>query len=405
VSSKLSGAGGIEVYVQYGLPVGRFEVVEMSQKKQVAGAPIFPGQSRGNVTSIFGRENQSVVVVDDQATGRTILKSIISGISPKISCEVFADPHQALEYCKINVPDLLITDYKMPQMNGVELIRRVRSIEGGEDIPVVVVTVVHERKIRYEALEAGATDFLSRPFDHYECQARCRNLLLLHQHQKQVANRAWMLQGLVSKATEAATAREQETLMCLAKAGEYRDEGTGNHVYRMARYSLEIARGLDLNEQACDAIVQAAPLHDIGKIGIPDAILLKPARLTQEERTVMEAHTTIGFDILKGSSSSYLSMAARIALHHHEHYDGRGYPHGLESEEIPLEARIVSVADTLDALLTIRPYKKAWSREKALAYLKEHSGTHFDPDCVTALFDREEQVHRVYEELPDKYQE
>ncbi|WP_419583144.1 response regulator [Thiolapillus sp.] len=250
------------------------------------------------MTSIFGRENQSVVVVDDQATGRTILKSIISGISPRISCEVFSDPNQALEYCKLNVPDLLITDYKMPQMNGVELIRRIRSIEGGEDIPVVVVTVVHDRKIRYEALEAGATDFLSRPFDHYECQARCRNLLL-HQHQKQVSNRAWMLQGLVSQATEAATAREQETLMCLAKAGEYRDEGTGNHVFWMARYALEIARGLNLDEDTCDVIVQAAPLHDIGKIGIPDAILLKPARLTDEERTVMETHTTIGFDIVK----------------------------------------------------------------------------------------------------------
>lgn len=377
----------------------------MSQKKQSVGESPLSGYSNGNVTPIFGREHQSVVVVDDQATGRTILKSIISGISPKITCEVFADPHEALEYCKLNVPDLLITDYKMPQMNGVELIRRVRSIEGGEDIPVVVVTVVHDRKIRYEALEAGATDFLSRPFDHYECQARCRNLLLLHQHQKQVANRAWMLQGLVSKATEAATAREQETLMCLAKAGEYRDEGTGNHVYRMARYSLEIARGLDLGEETCDVIVQAAPLHDIGKIGIPDAILLKPARLTAEERNVMESHTTIGFDILKGSSSSYLSMAAHIALHHHEHYDGKGYPHGLKGEEIPLEARIVAVADTLDALMTVRPYKEAWSREEALAYLKEHSGSHFDPDCVTALFEREEQVLKVYEELPDKYQD
>lgn len=376
----------------------------MSQKKPSVGEHPISGYSNGNVTPIFGREHQSVVVVDDQATGRTILKSIISGISPKISCEVFADPHQALEHCQRHVPDLLITDYKMPQMNGVELIRRVRSIEGGEDIPVVVVTVVHDRKIRYEALEVGATDFLSRPFDHYECQARCRNLLLLHQHQKQVANRAWMLQGLVSKATEAATAREQETLMCLAKAGEYRDEGTGNHVYRMARYSLEIARGLDLSEETCDVIVQAAPLHDIGKIGIPDAILLKPARLTPEERTVMETHTTIGFDILKGSSSSYLSMAAHIALHHHERYDGQGYPHGLKAEEIPLEARIVAVADTLDALLTVRPYKKAWPRKKALAYLKEHSASRFDPDCVAALFEREKQVLKVYDELPDKYQ-
>ncbi len=129
----------------------------MSHKRQPAVEGVIPGQMNGNVTSIFGRENQSVVVVDDQATGRTILKSIISGISPRISCEVFSDPNQALEYCKLNVPDLLITDYKMPQMNGVELIRRIRSIEGGEDIPVVVVTVVHDRKIRYEALEAGAT--------------------------------------------------------------------------------------------------------------------------------------------------------------------------------------------------------------------------------------------------------
>ncbi|HID46739.1 MAG TPA: response regulator [Chromatiaceae bacterium] len=375
----------------------------MNHDRQPSTEGVVPEKTGGNVTSIFGRENQSVVVVDDQATGRTILKSIITGISPRISCEVFSDPNQALEYCKHNVPDLLITDYKMPQMNGVELIRRVRSIEGGEDIPVVVVTVVHDRKIRYEALEAGATDFLSRPFDHYECQARCRNLLLLHQHQKQVANRAWMLQGLVSQATEAATAREQETLMCLAKAGEYRDEGTGNHVVRMARYSLEIARGLNLDEETCDVIVQAAPLHDIGKIGIPDAILLKPARLTADERKVMETHTTIGFDILKGSSSAYLSMAAHIALHHHEHFDGKGYPHGLKGDEIPLEARIVAVADTLDALMTVRPYKKAWSREKALAYLKEHSGTHFDPDCIVALFEREEQVCRIYEELPDKY--
>ena len=361
-------------------------------------------RSKGNVTPIFGHKKQSVVIVDDQATGRTILESIISGISPNIVCKVFSDPYRALEFCQVNIPDLLITDYKMPEMNGVELIQEIRAIDGAEDVPMVVVTVVNERSVRYEALEAGATDFLSRPFDHYECQARCRNLLLLHQHQKQAANRAWMLQGLVTKATEAATAREQETLMCLAKAGEYRDEGTGNHVFRMARYSLEIAHGLDLDENTCDLIVQAAPLHDIGKIGIPDAILLKPARLTEEERAIIETHTSIGFDILKGSSSEYLSMAASIALHHHERFDGKGYPYGLRGEEIPLEARIVAVADTLDALMTVRPYKDAWTRTEALKYIQEHSGSHFDPDCVWALMDREEQVRKVYDELPDKYQ-
>ncbi len=364
-----------------------------------------PRQKNGNVTSIVRANEQFVVIVDDQATGRTILESIISAISPSISCKVFADADEALTCCRTRMPDLLVTDYKMPGMNGVELVRAVRALPDGEDVPIVVVTVVNDRKVRYESLEAGATDFLSRPFDHYECQARCRNLLLLHQHQKEAADRALMLQGLVSKATEEAVARELETLMCLAKAGEYRDECTGNHVFRMARYSYEIARGLGLDDAHCDLIEKASPLHDIGKIGIPDAILLKPARLNQEERLIMQTHTVIGHDILKGSTSAYLSMAANIALHHHEHYDGNGYPNGLKGEEIPIEARIVAVADTLDALVTVRPYKDAWPRDKALNYLREHAGGHFDPDCVNALFSREEQVRRIYQELPDKFQD
>ncbi len=364
-----------------------------------------PRQKNGNVTSIVSADEQFVVIVDDQATGRTILESIISAISPSISCKVFAKADEALACCRTRMPDLLVTDYKMPGMNGVELVQAVRALPDGKDVPIVVVTVVNDRKVRYESLEAGATDFLSRPFDHYECQARCRNLLLLHQHQKEAADRALMLQGLVSKATKEAVARELETLMCLAKAGEYRDEGTGNHVFRMARYSYEIARGLGLDDAHCDLIKKASPLHDIGKIGIPDAILLKPGKLNQEERLVMQTHTVIGHDILKGSSSAHLSMAASIALHHHERYDGKGYPNGLKGEEIPIEARIVAVADTLDALVTVRPYKDAWPRDKALAYLREHAGTHFDPDCVDALFAREEQVRRIYQELPDKLQE
>ena len=359
----------------------------------------------GNVTPFVTAEEQFVVIVDDQATGRTILESIISAISPKVTCRVFADATEALACCKARVPDMLITDYKMPGMNGVELTREVRALPNGADVPIVVVTVVNDRKIRYESLEAGATDFLSRPIDHYECQARCRNLLLLHQHQKEAADQALLLQGLVSKATKEAVTREEETLMCLAKAGEYRDECTGNHVFRMARYSYEIARGLGLDDFHCNLINKASPLHDIGKIGISDAILLKPARLTEEERKIMETHTTIGYNILKGSSSAYLSMAASIALHHHEHFDGSGYPHGLKGEEIPVEARIVAVADTLDALMTVRPYKDAWLRENALNYLRKYSGSYFDPDCVDALFSRGEEVRRIYEELPDKYQD
>ncbi len=345
--------------------------------------------------------SQHVVIIDDQATGRVVLEHVVREISPLLSCETHGNPHKGLAACVQRKPDLLITDYRMPGMNGIEVIRQFRQLPGCEEIPIVVVSVVGEKRVRYEALEAGATDFLSKPIDPNECRARCRNLLLLHHHQKAASNRADLLEIQVEKATRQIRRRERETLLCLAKAGEFRDEGTGNHIYRMAKYSAEIAQAMGLGDAHCEEIEQASPMHDIGKIGIPDHILLKPDGLTSEENRIMQTHTLIGHDILIKSHSPYLQTAARIALSHHERFDGTGYPLGLAGEDIPIEARIVALADAFDALTSSRPYKRPWGFIESLDYLQQQSGSHFDPACVDALMRCSDRIERIYQALSD----
>ncbi len=344
---------------------------------------------------------QHVVIIDDQATGRVVLEHLIRDISPLLSCETFSDPHKALRACVQRQPDLLITDYRMPRMNGIELIRQFRQLPGCEEIPIVVVSVVNDKRVRCETLEAGATDFLAKPIDPNECRARCRNLLLLHHHQKTASHRADRLEREVERATRQIRRRERETLLCLAKAGEFRDEGTGNHIFRMAKYSAAIARSMGLDEARCEEIEQAAPMHDIGKIGIPDHILLKPDGLTDEENRIMQTHTLIGHDILIKSHSPYLRTAARIALSHHERFDGSGYPLGLAGKDIPIEARIVALADAFDALTSARPYKRPWGFVETMDYIQQQSGSHFDPDCVEALVRCADTVERIYTALSD----
>jgi len=365
----------------------------IKQRKLARNAGASPGDAN--------ERHQHVVIIDDQSTGRTILEQVVQNISPNITQSSFADPFEALEACRRQPPDLLITDYRMPALDGIEVIRRFRRIPSCAHAPIVVVTIVEDRNIRYEALEAGATDFLNRPFDHYECQARCRNLLLLHQYQQEAMHRAENLEQQIASATRQIKRREHETLFCLAKAGEFRDEGTGNHIQRMAHYCVAVAEELGLPPQTLDLLEYASPMHDIGKIGIPDAILLKPGRLTPEELEVMKKHTTIGHDILAKSSSPYLQMAASIALCHHERWDGAGYPHGLSGEEIPVESRIVAIADTFDALTTVRPYKEAWPLERSFNYIRKNAGRQFDPTCVEAFFNASERIGSIYQECAD----
>jgi two-component system, response regulator RpfG len=342
------------------------------------------------------------VIVDDQLTGRKILEQTIRKISPELEVIALKAGSAVLELVRERTPDLVLTDYLMPEMDGVELIRRLRAISACSDVPVVMITIVEDVQIRYEALDAGATDFLRRPIDEYECRARCRNLLRLREQQKIIRDRSRWLEEQVALATREIRARERETLLRLAKAGEYRDEGTGNHVLRIARYCRIMAEVLGLSPEECADIELASPMHDIGKVGIPDCILLKPGKLDRHEMKIMRRHTTIGYEILKGSPSHYLQLGATIARSHHERYDGTGYPEGLAGDDIPLAARVVSVADVFDALTTTRPYKGPWPMEETIAYIKEHAGGQFDARVVDAFLARVEDIRHIYEHLKDE---
>lgn len=349
------------------------------------------------------KQAKNVLIIDDQSTGRAILEKIIQQISSNIRVISMSDPTTALDWLTQHDADLIVTDYRMPDINGIEFIRRVRVNPRCQAVPIMMITVVSEKAIRYEALEAGATAFLIRPIDQIECRTSCRNLLQMHEQHLIIEDRAKWLARQVELTTEQIVQREKETLLRLAKAGEYRDEGTGNHVIRMAKYSRQIAEALGhFTEQECEELEYAAPMHDIGKIGIPDHILLKPARLDPDEWEIMKTHVTIGHEILYGSQSKYMQIGAIIALNHHERFDGKGYPSQLKGEDIPLIARVVAVADVFDALLSERPYKHAWPECEALSYIQQQSGIQFDPDCVAAFMSRIDNIRSIQADYADE---
>lgn len=343
----------------------------------------------------------TIVIIDDQLTSRQVLVHLVKSIKGNDRIEAFSNAQDALNWLQGGSADLILTDYKMPEMNGIEFINKLRTISSHTHVPVIMVTSMEDREVRYSALESGATDFLTKPVDHYECRARCRNLLTQHQQYKIIQDRSHWLERKVSEATHEIRIREKETLLRLAKAGEYRDEDTGNHVIRMARYSRIIAEKMGFTKEEADVLEMAAPMHDIGKIGIQDKILLKEGKLTPDEYEIMKTHTSIGHEILKDSPSKYLQLGAIIALNHHEKYDGSGYPQGLSKEEIPLVARIVAVADVYDALTSERPYKKAWSTQDAIKYMEEQREKHFDPECLQAFKSQFDAVSRIQYMLPD----
>lgn len=325
-----------------------------------------------------------VVIVDDVDINLMLLNRLMDQVG---GCRVhsFLLPVQALEFCQTTVPDLLLVDYLMPVLNGISLVRQFRAIPGREDIPVLMVTASDERAVRLEALEAGANDFLSKPLDRTEFFARTRNMLALRRSQTRLADRAQWLQEEVAKATAELRLRDSETIACISRIAEYRDPETGLHTQRMAHYSRLIAQHLGLPADAQQLLFDAAPLHDVGKVGIPDSILLKPGKLTPEEFETMKTHSSIGHQALVVGHSQLMQMAATIAISHHEKFDGSGYPAGLVGEAIPLAGRIVAVADVFDALTSARPYKPAWPVERALQLLRDGAGSHFDPACVQAF--------------------
>lgn len=342
----------------------------------------------------------NVVVVDD-AQVNLVLMSALLGKLPDVESACFLSPSEALEHCMREDPDLVIVDYMMPDMDGIEFIRRFRSNLARTQTPLLMVTADHEREVRYRALESGANDFLTKPVDRVEFTSRVKNMLSLRRSQVVLANHARVLADEVRRATAEIFERERETLNKLARAAEFRDPETGAHILRMAHFSAMIAREMGLDADMQEALLIAAPMHDVGKLGTPDHILLKPGRLDADEFEIMKQHASIGYEILKDSASPYMQLAATIALSHHEKFDGSGYPRGLAGEAIPLVGRIVAVADVFDALTSSRPYKQAWELGRAHDFLVAGRSLHFDPDCVDAMLGRWEEVQEIRARFQD----
>lgn len=327
---------------------------------------------------------QQVLIVDDSEINLVLFDTLIKKIGGCQSTN-FLDSVDALAWAQSHDLDLIIVDYMMPALDGIEFIRRLRLTPGKQAVPILMITTNEQKEVLYEALDAGATDFLTKPIDRIEFLARTKNMLSLSKSRVQLADRAAWLAEEVRKATAEISERELETVVRLSKAAEYRDPETGAHIVRMAHFAALIGRGMGLSQEDQDLLLLAAPLHDVGKVGIPDAILLKPGRLDAAELAIMKKHAEYGHQILAGSLSRVLQAGAVIALTHHEKFDGTGYPRGLQGQDIPVFSRIVAVADVFDALTSRRPYKSAWTLESAVENLRAGAGTSFDPACIDAL--------------------
>ena len=336
-----------------------------------------------------------ILIIDDSRLELMKMEHYLSEVD---GCKptFIENPNHALSWCIDNDPDLVVVDYQMPHLDGLGFIKAFREIKGREDTPLVMITASSTETVCVDALNTGANDFICKPVRKAEFLARVSNMLTLRQNQRNAGNIIHKLNKEVDDTAKVVTDREVEIVNRLALAAEHRDNDTGMHIIRMAYYSLIIARNLGLSQEQQQMIFRAAPLHDVGKLGISDEILLKPGKLTPDEFLVMQRHTIIGDQILCNSASVLIQTAQEIAVSHHEKYDGSGYPKGLVGNAIPLSGRIIAVADVFDALTSKRPYKEAWSFEQAISYIKESSGSSFDPSCVEAFIKKLDEIESVY---------
>jgi putative two-component system response regulator len=358
-------------------------------------------------------ETGRILVVDDEATMRRLLEKLLrmEGYDVLLA----SSGEQALAEMIKHGADTVLLDMRMPGMTGLDVCRQIRSNPRSLHTPVVFITAVNDRELRRKGMEAGADDFLSKPFDEVELLARIRNCVRVKRYYDNIEQQKEQLELAVQERTAAlneAVAKltrsqqdlrnsQEETIYRLARAAEFRDDETGQHLQRMSRYCQLIARRIGLDEATCELLRIASPMHDVGKLGIPDRILLKPGRLTPDEFTIMKGHAEIGYRILVGSDAVPLKMAATIAHTHHEKWDGNGYPRGLKGEDIPLHGRIAAIADVFDALTSARPYKPAWSLEDALQLMRTNRGTHFDPTLVDVFFEALPEVLQIRERFVD----
>jgi putative two-component system response regulator len=338
-----------------------------------------------------------ILVVDDQPQNIELLEAFLAPQGYEIVRA--ANGEEALEKLAGNQIDLILLDVMMPGMDGFEVTRRVRQDVEKRLLPIILVTALRETEDRVKGIEAGCDDFISKPVDKMELLARVRSLLKVKAYNDLMSNYRKELESEVTRRTEELKhafekikSASLDTIYRLSMASEYKDEDTGAHIKRMSRYCAAVARRMGLDENTIETILYAAPMHDLGKIGIPDLILMKPDKLDPLEWEIMKQHTVIGAQILKGSDAEFIRLGETIAQHHHEKWDGSGYPNSLKGAEIPIAGRIAAIADVFDALTSKRPYKEPFSVEKALAIIKEGRGSHFDPDVVDAFFAIQDEI-------------
>jgi putative two-component system response regulator len=343
-----------------------------------------------------------ILVVDDEPVNLLLVRRLLERAG--YTCvQTTTDPSRVPELFAETRPDLVVLDLHMPGMDGFELMDRLTALAGGRgEVPFLVLTADVTEDTKRRALARGARDFLTKPFSHVELLLRVRNLLEVHQLHVRLREQNSSLEHRVAERTHELEQARLEILSRLALAAEYRDDATQQHASRIGRTCGLLAAEIGLADWQAELIRRAAPLHDIGKIGIPDAILLKPGKLTDVEFAAIKTHTTIGAKILSGSQSSVLLLAEGIALSHHERWDGGGYPRRLRGEEIPLAARIVTVADVFDVLTHERPYKHAWPLEEAVDEIVGQRGRQFDPGLVDvfATLDHRTLLDRVNDSDP-----
>jgi two-component system response regulator RpfG len=345
----------------------------------------------------------TVLVLSDQTARGAVLARIIKSLDKDIDVLIFSSVHRAFEHMRIEPVDLVLIDSRIAGRDSLATVAQLRNMYSGHELPIVVTAPADERDALSRAFKAGATDFMASPVDPLECRARCRNLLLMRRQHVANSDHARVLEERVEQASRNLRLHEVDTLFCLAGAADRRDAVTGAHLKRMAKYSGLIARGIGLSDDEIETIELAAPMHDIGKIGIPDAIMQKTQRLNAGELLVMQTHARIGYDILKDSPSRFSQAAAIIALNHHEKFDGSGYPSGLRGQDIPLKARIVALADVFDALTSKRPYKPAWEWQRAVDFIVAQKGGHFDPELADVFVSKLDDAHMIQQSLDDSH--
>lgn len=348
--------------------------------------------------------DSTIFVVDDDPANLKLLDRMLrqNGYQRLVMVD---DARQVLtSYAKAH-PDLILLDINMPHYDGYQVLQQLQELGDPLLPPVIFLTAQNQKEFLYRALSAGARDFISKPFDGTELIMRVRNLLDVHLAHRFMFDQKAILEQKVAARTEELQRTRLQIVQRLGRAAEYRDEETGIHIIRMSRICHTLARSAGLDGASCDLMLNASPMHDIGKIGIPDAIMLKPGKLTPDEFEIMKTHTTIGGKLLDGDDSRLMRMAHEIALTHHEKWNGSGYPRGLKGEQIPYTGRIACLADVFDALTSQRPYKAAWPIEKAITFVQDNSGELFDPFLV-GLFERElpaiRQILDLYAEDKDQ---